>query len=316
VAVSGFVHAVSISILKTLFHSTYRHRFEEASDRLRDLSLIRINDETIFLRIHRLIQEAFFDRMEYEHRIDAFKIALKLLRDAFPGRSGHTHLYTRWQVCKQLRQHVLAFQSRYEQLKEQGFSSQEESFIRLICDYSWSVMISDFDFLTVHTYRYLLEIQSFQDCEKTLRTAEANCEDKNSIAYAYLCCNFVSLYERTGRSRKSVQYAFQSLKIREPISMDKDPNDLPNAYSDVGYLSVSNYKAKDAIEYLGRRLILRERTQVQNSTRRSASADSFAAAVALGYYLGILIKLSRTLTKRKAIKRRYMDQIVTMTEST
>ncbi|KAF1957122.1 TPR-like protein [Byssothecium circinans] len=211
-------------------------KFEEASDRLRDLSLIRINDETGFLAIHRLIQEAYFDRMDAEQKADAFKTALKLLRAAFPGRTGHNHLYTRWQVCEQLRQHILAFQSQHEQLKEQGFFSQDEAFIRLICDCAW----------------YLLEIQSFQDCEKTLQKADANCEDKNSLAYAYLCCNLVSLYERTGRSPKAVEHALRSLKIREPLSKDNDKNDLANAYSDLGYSSVSNYEAKEAIKYFGK----------------------------------------------------------------
>lgn len=98
------------------------------------------------------------------------------------------------------------------------------------------------------TSRYLLEIQSFQDCEKALQTAESNCKDQESLAYAYLCCNFVSLYERTGRSPKAVEYALKSKAIREFLSKDQDPNDLANAHSDVGYSSVANYKAEAAIE--------------------------------------------------------------------
>jgi tetratricopeptide (TPR) repeat protein len=100
--------------------------------------------------------------------------------------------------------------------------------------------------------RYLLEIQSFPDCEKTVRKAEANCADKESIAYAYLCCNFVSLYERTGRSPKAIDFAHRSPTIHEPISIGINKNDLANAYSDVGYASISHYDAQHGIEYCGK----------------------------------------------------------------
>jgi hypothetical protein len=112
-------------------------RFEQASDKLRDLSLIRLNKNTGYLDVHRLIQEACFLRMDEEQKVEAFKVTLQLLRAAFPGRTGHTHLFTRWQMCEQIRHHVLAFQTQHEQLKKQGYSCQEETFVRLICDGAW-----------------------------------------------------------------------------------------------------------------------------------------------------------------------------------
>lgn len=122
-------------------HLTNLSSFENVKMELLDLSLIRINEESGLISLHRLIRAAFFDRMSKHEREDAFKTALTLLRDAFPGRQGHHHLYTRWQTCEQLRQHVLAFQAKYQVLRENGFSEQDEKFTWLICDTAWQVAI-------------------------------------------------------------------------------------------------------------------------------------------------------------------------------
>ena len=115
--------------------------FDNAKTELLDSSLIRINNETGLISLHRLTQAAFFDQMSEHERERNFEIALSLLREAFPGRQGHHHLYTRWQTCEQLRQDVLAFQAQYEILRKDGFSEQDEKFTWLICDTAWQVTI-------------------------------------------------------------------------------------------------------------------------------------------------------------------------------
>ena len=123
-----------------LFQSTkakLSFRRGEAELELRNFSLIRINEETGMIFIHRQTQAAYFDRLAKDQREDAFKAALPLLRKAFPGRTGHFHLYTRCQTCEQLRQHTLALQARYQILHKDGFSEQDESFTRLMCDTAW-----------------------------------------------------------------------------------------------------------------------------------------------------------------------------------
>ena len=115
--------------------------FGNAKTELLGLSLISINNETGLVSLHRLTQVAFFDRMWKPEREEAFKVALLLLREAFPGRQGHHHLWTRWHTCEQLRQHVLAFQAQYEILRKDGFSEQDERFTWLICDTAWQVTV-------------------------------------------------------------------------------------------------------------------------------------------------------------------------------
>ncbi|KAL9009767.1 MAG: hypothetical protein Q9173_005234 [Seirophora scorigena] len=97
-----------------------------------------MNEETGLISLHRLTQVAFFDRMSEQERKDTFQIAFSLLREAFPGRQGHHHLYTRWQTCEQLKQHVLAFQAQYEVLRKNGFSEQDAKFTWLIYDIAWT----------------------------------------------------------------------------------------------------------------------------------------------------------------------------------
>ena len=81
---------------------TDRHGFEDVKVELLDLPLIRINEDTELIPLHRLNQPVFFDRMSKQQSEDAFRLAFPLLREAFPGRQGH-HLSTRWQTCEQLR---------------------------------------------------------------------------------------------------------------------------------------------------------------------------------------------------------------------
>ena len=102
-------------------------------------------------------------------------------------------------------------------------------------------------------------MQSFVSCEHTLLLALDNIQDKTSLAYAYICNNFVSLYERTGRSVKAVQNAREALTIRE--SKTKDKNDLANAFSDVGYSSIAAYEAEEGLEYLEKALALAQAVQ-------------------------------------------------------
>ena len=118
--------------LPTNFHSIENVKLE-----LLDLSLIRIDQKTSLISLHRLIRVSFFDRMSKQEREDAFKVALSLLYDVFPGRQAHRHLYKLWQSCEQLTPHVLAFQAQYEILRKDGFSEQHEKLTWLICDTAW-----------------------------------------------------------------------------------------------------------------------------------------------------------------------------------
>lgn len=95
-----------------------------------------MNEEAGDISIHRLTQDAYFDRMSDECRIAVFRVALILLRIAYPNR-GFSHFYTRWPICEKLRQHVLFFQGRYETLMKAKFSCQDEDFTRLLCDSAW-----------------------------------------------------------------------------------------------------------------------------------------------------------------------------------
>ena len=76
------------------------------------------------------------------------------------------------------------------------------------------------------------------------------------MAYAYICTNFVSLYERIGRSVKAILNARGALTIRE--SKTKDENDLANGFSDVGYSLIAAYQAEEGLKYLEKALAIAE----------------------------------------------------------
>ena len=154
-----------------------------AITKLLGFSLISINDETGLISLHRLTQVAFFDRVWKHERERAFEVALSLLREVFPGRQGYHHLWTRWQTCELLRQHVLTFQAQYEILRKDGFSKQNEKFTWLICDTTWQVTVPSWAAVRGLFPRayivclYLLEIHSFLSREHTLLLALDNIED-------------------------------------------------------------------------------------------------------------------------------------------
>ena len=76
------------------------------------------------------------------------------------------------------------------------------------------------------------------------------------MAYAYICTDFVSLYERTGRSIKTFPNAREALTVRE--SKTKDENDLVNGFSDVGYSSIAVYQAGEGLKCLEKALAIAE----------------------------------------------------------
>ena len=118
---------------------TDRHGFEDVKVELLDLPLIEIQRRYGADTSPSSHSTCFFDRMSKQQSEDATRLAFPLLREAFPGRLGH-HLHTtRWQTCEQLRQHILAFQTQYELLRNDSVSEQDAKYTRLICDTAWSV---------------------------------------------------------------------------------------------------------------------------------------------------------------------------------
>lgn len=115
----------------------YSGRFEDAQLKLRDSSLIKINAETGLMSVHRLIQQAYFDRISQNLRCSAFQMMLQLLRKAYPVRDGKMHLFRRWAKCQQLEQHVQAIHMRYKSRKESGLGEAGYEYRQLIRDNSW-----------------------------------------------------------------------------------------------------------------------------------------------------------------------------------
>jgi hypothetical protein len=114
------------------------HRIDEAKLELVDLSLITVNGETCLISVHRLTQEAYFDRMSLRDRRAAFRVLIDLLQDSFSRTAGR-HLYTRWKLCSSLIQHVQALIDRYTELGSVKFFAPSEPLTYLIANASWQV---------------------------------------------------------------------------------------------------------------------------------------------------------------------------------
>jgi hypothetical protein len=82
-------------------HNDINNRLKDAKSELLDSALIRINAETGFIAIHRVLQSVYFFRMLPDLRISAFEDALGLLRAQYPSKSRSLtgHLYAKWAQC-------------------------------------------------------------------------------------------------------------------------------------------------------------------------------------------------------------------------
>ena len=229
-------------------------------------TLISINDETGLISLHRLTQVAFFDRVWKHERERTFKVAFSLLRKAFPGRQGHHHLWTRWQTCEQLTQHVLTFQAQYEILRKDGFSEQDEKLTWLICDTAWQVTVPPWAFLLGLLFGVcFLELTlSAGICSKSSHFLAANTHFfllwitlKIGPLWRMPPYALTSLVSMRGQDVVSRQFhARRTLKIRK--SKTKDKNDLANAFSDVGYSLTAAYQTEEGLKYLEKALAIAE----------------------------------------------------------
>lgn len=105
------------------------------------MSLIKINDDTGMISIHRLIQEAYLQHLDESQRQETCRIAYQIMCEAFPKRELRRQMYLVWNRCEQLIHHVAALQDRYEELRSLDFDIQDPKFDTLLADVSWYVSV-------------------------------------------------------------------------------------------------------------------------------------------------------------------------------
>jgi hypothetical protein len=109
-----------------------------------DLSLIRINDESGFISVHRLTQDEYLDHMSEQDYIEVFQVVCRLVCHTFPRRAsaGAHHLYHRWQLCEQLIHHVIALQEWYQNMRKMVVVMKNQELTRLMSDAAWLVDVT------------------------------------------------------------------------------------------------------------------------------------------------------------------------------
>ena len=110
--------------------------YDEAKLELANLSLILLNGDASLISINRSIQEAYLDRMSEEDYRVAFKVVVELLQGSFSRDAGR-HLYTRWELCSSLIQHIQAFGEKYILLGGSDFFQPYEPLTYLIQNAAW-----------------------------------------------------------------------------------------------------------------------------------------------------------------------------------
>ncbi|PVH68706.1 hypothetical protein DL98DRAFT_399751, partial [Cadophora sp. DSE1049] len=92
-------------------------RYDDAEAQLLHMSLIKINDDTGMISIHRLIQEAYLHYLNESQRQETCEIAYQIMCEAFPKRELRMQMYPVWNRCEKLIHHIAALQDRYEELR-------------------------------------------------------------------------------------------------------------------------------------------------------------------------------------------------------
>ncbi|KAJ5803463.1 uncharacterized protein N7503_005913 [Penicillium pulvis] len=207
------------------------NQYDEAKLELADLSLISLNGEASLISVHRLIQQAYINRMSEDDYKATFKVVVDLLQGSFSRDAGR-HLYTRWELCSSLIQHVQAFAEMYDSLGGPDLFQSYEPLTYLIQNAAW----------------YLQETGAFKASERLINVAFSNCVDRNSMAYADLIDTAGTIHDRQGHAGLALSYFEDSLKIHEAKSPPGSVQ-LSNAYSAVGVELTASWRPLDALEF-------------------------------------------------------------------
>jgi predicted ATPase len=102
------------------------------------MSLIKINEDTEMISLHRLVQEAYYYHMTDEQRRETFGVAYRLLCAAFPKRELRRQMYQVWGTCELLIHHIEAAQDKYQELRSTtGLNVQDPALHIMLADATW-----------------------------------------------------------------------------------------------------------------------------------------------------------------------------------
>lgn len=111
--------------------------YEEAEQQLLYESLVKIDEETEVLSIHRLTQEAFYYFMDDKQKLQAFNAAWQILAHAFPKRDLGRMMFDQWRTCQQIIRHVDVLSAKSVELRSIGLDVQESAWAVLLSDAAW-----------------------------------------------------------------------------------------------------------------------------------------------------------------------------------
>lgn len=201
------------------------------------------------MSIHRLIQEAYLDRMDTVNKLEAYAVILSLLHEPFSRRAG-SHLYDRWDTCSKLIQHVQALGDRYMELGMTRFYPPQELMTFVFNDAAWyesSLHLSNVS-RADDGARYLVERGFFRGSKRLTDIAYINCVDKKSLEYADLLDTISTTHGRQSQVLKAKEYWTEMLTITLSFSLPNDER-VPRAYNATVNGLVGMWKAAEAIEY-------------------------------------------------------------------
>ncbi|CAK7241120.1 MAG: hypothetical protein STHCBS139747_002578 [Sporothrix thermara] len=215
--------------------------YHEAQELLLSRALIKVNDETGMISLHRLIHEAYYNYMTDAQRHDAFGVMYRLLCAEFPRRTLRRQMYEVWNKCEMLVHHVEMLQNRYEELhgiRGPGrLDVQDLELHTMLADATW----------------FCSETCALQLGEVLGRRAVKYCANKDSLIYAYLCESLATIYHRRGQYQSALKYFELSLTIREKEATTTAP-ELADAYSAIGLALFGLFRSKESIEWVDKAL--------------------------------------------------------------
>ncbi|UKZ53095.1 hypothetical protein TrVGV298_006883 [Trichoderma virens] len=213
--------------------------YAEVEAQLLRMSLIKINEDSEMISLHRLVQEAYYDYQSDTQRHETFQVIYRLLCEAFPKRELRRQMYQVWDTCELLIHHIEAAQDKYEALRPTGLNVQDAALYTMLADATW----------------FCGEISSLVLGERLGRRAADAYDDKDSLLYAYLCESVATIDHRRGRYQTAYEFFMHSLQIRERHSSTTGP-ELADAYSAIGLALFGLFRSEEAIEYVDKALAI------------------------------------------------------------
>lgn len=216
-------------------------RFDDVTEELIALALIKRVPSNETINIHRLIQDEYKSQLDSTAWQKAFDAASVLLNEVFPKQDKGERFESRMPICARYIQHVYCLRDNLNtalNAKHKTGIVPSAEYVELMTNAAW----------------YCAERQGLDELEIMLANAFRAMETNNMketapLSWAHLCNSAGRLWGHRGYFDQSERYLQQCLAIRK-AHLGRGDQNVAGILSNLGNLNISMARYDTALSYL------------------------------------------------------------------